>query len=661
MRVGALVIHASVFAGLAIAQPLGPAIENPDKEFLVWGDYKIEVNQYGDLGRNWPTPDLVWDQYQILKRQAEANPEPPNTLRTVLLVLPHLVATAVREDEDGTQTIIGTRHSEMDASDVKWVIDQWRQFEEMVYVYSGGNAWVRTDIKVIDEPVAVTTDEDWGFWAGQQRELLDRYIPFNRGDYQSYNSIYSSIGLNAGPHGGTVGGVGGIKGCGTSDTAYYGRDGWKPNRTGYVVLHEWLNQQCSATSNMMPYPEDESLWNNYVLHKIGYREDVELDDWPWLSLRRDTMTQIIRPGMWRRWTAIDPYRSAPIGQWSVFGPFEAGLARELSTAPESLGVRLAEPMQAHSHFDLVSALENAGAAALAPGVFYLRTFVESDGQQEVRLWAAADESFELWLNGVRIRQGTGWNYSEDDGQLFEKVAYVTLPKGISTLLLVLPNTDDRAEFRVRFCDLDGSGRQPRGVSTFTERGGQTILPLGEPMVHDFAHPRFYAWADINDMPWTKLPRIGEEELGKLTGIDSLRIVTTAPARVSADGEEYEPCQHIFLDVPGGSVSSARLDVPHEDQASLDNDLDFNWESMAWLRVPNLPGPEKDVLLLRFDVAEPLMHLLRTTGRPANESIVGWMLIEHKLVYVVLVDLSIDDGWNSGGALNLLSMAPVFEQ
>jgi len=641
----------AVLAAISPAQPLGPPIENPSEQYLVWNDYKIEINQYGDLGRNWPTPDLVWEQFSLLKAKADANPEPPNTLRAVLLVIPHIVATAVREDG----TVVGERSSEMNAAEIKSALDQWRQFEEMVFVYSGGNAWLRTDIKVIDEPVEAQTNEDWVFWPGQQRELLDRYIPFERGEYQSYNSIYTSKGLNGDPHGGTIGAVGGIKGCGTSDNAFYG-DGWLDFRTGYVALHEWLNQQCSATSNMMPYPDEEALWNNYVLHKIGYREDAQLDRWPWLSARRDTMTQIIRPGMWRRWSAIDPYESLAIGEWLLFGPSEAtpaDVAREISAAPDDEGRPVSMPMEKYTHFNLAQA--TGATEPPGPGTYYFRICIDSDARREVRLWAGADERFQLWLNGVMVRDGWGWTYSDDDGRLVEKAAYPTLERGVNTLVLALPNTTGPVEFRVRLCETDGSGRQPAGVTALATLRGRTPGPLAEPVVHDFAEPRFYSWAEVNDMPWTKLPRIGEAELRALTGIRTLDLVTNGSARTSPEGEVYEPPQHLFLDVPEGSVTSPRLDTPAEDAAALDNDLDFNWESMAWLRVPDRPGREKDLLLLRFDVAEPLMHLLRTRARPGQESIVGWLLEDHKLAYVLLVDLDVPGTPKS--ALELLMEAP----
>ncbi|TAH35787.1 MAG: hypothetical protein EYC70_12225 [Planctomycetota bacterium] len=643
-------------AGAAAAQaPLAPPIENPSGRYLVWGDYRIELNQYGDLGRNWPTPDLVWEQFALLRRKARANPEPPNTLRAVLLVLPRVEATAVRRDGDRA-VVVGRRTAEMTAAEVKWAIDQWRQFEEMVYVYSAGNAWLRTDVRVIDEPVAVETDENWEFWAGQQRALLDRYWPFERGDYQSYNSIYCSKDLGANPHGGTIGAVGGIKGCGTSDTAWYG-ESWKPNRTGYVALHEWLNQQCSATSNMMPYPDQEALWNNYVLHKIGYREDTALDDWPWLSMRRDVMMHVIRPGMWRRWTAIDPYVSTAIGRWMIFGPTESGRARALTAAPDADGVLVELEMGKYTHFDLAAARAPGGEQpAIVPGTYYFRTGLAAEERKEVRLWAGADERFQLWLNGVQVRDGWGWNYAEDDGCLIEKVIYATLERGLNSLVLALPNVDLRVELRVRLCDTDGSGRPPAGVSAVPVRGGREPLPLAaQPAPPDFRRPRFHAWAEINDQPWTKLPRLGETELRQLTGIGRLALRTAGAPRRNADGEEYEPPQHLFLDVPEGSVSSPWTAQPSEDAARLDNDLDFNWESLAWLRVPARSGPEKDLLLLRFDVAEPLLHLLRTAGRPAHESLVGWVLVEHKLAYAALVDLDLQEEPDS--ALGLLSKRP----
>ena len=654
LRTIALISCLTVAPAVTLAQPLAAPIENPTGQYLVWGDYKIEINQYGGLGRNWPTPDLIWEQYEILKKKAEANPEPPNTLSAVLLILPRIEATAVKR-ENGNEIVVGHKTAEMTSAEIKWAIDQWRQFEDLIYVYSGGNAWLRTDIKVIDEPVEVKTSEKWIFWAGQQRELLDKYIPFERGDYQSYNSIYCSNGIGASPHGGTIGAVGGIKGCGTSDTAFYGA-ARRGNRTGYVALHEWLNQQCSATSNMMPYPDKETLWNNYVLPKIGYREDVELDDWPWLSMRRGTMMHAIRPGMWTRWTAIDPYISRAIGRWGVFGATEGGRARELTAAPDSASVLAEMRMEKYTHFNLATARPSSEAGVeIEPGTYYFRTYVEADEQKEVRLWAAADERFQLWLNGVMIRDGWGWYYSKDDGKLFEKVTYATLEQGVNTLLLVLPNDKPPVEFRVRFCDTDGSGRPPNGVTTFPFLGERRTVALAEPVVHDFKHPRFYTWADINDQPWLKLPRLDEAALRELTGIDTLEIRTKGAPRKDKKGKEYLPPQHLFFDVPQSAVTSPWIPDPAEDNARLNNDFDWNWKSLAWLRVPGRPGPEKDVLFLRFDVAEPLMHLLKTKGRPASESIVGWVLVEHKLAYVVLADLDLPEAPET--PLGLLSRPP----
>jgi len=159
---GALALLAAAPATAQLAEK----IVNPTGKYLVWNGYKIEVNQYGDLGRDWPTPTLVWEQFAQLKEKARGNPDPPNTLRAVLLILPNIEATAYRKEGD-KEIVVGTKSARMTSAEIKWALDQWRQFEDMVYVYSGGNAWLRTDIKVIDEPVPVKTDEKWGFWSGQ--------------------------------------------------------------------------------------------------------------------------------------------------------------------------------------------------------------------------------------------------------------------------------------------------------------------------------------------------------------------------------------------------------------------------------------------------------------------------------------------------------------
>lgn len=654
-RVGFAGLLVLSVVGVARAQ-MGEKIVNSTGQYLVWGDYKIEVNQYGDLGRDWPTPKLFWEQYAKLQAKARANPKPPNTLRAILLIVPHIEATAVRKDGE-REVVVGTKKTSMSPADIKSAIDQWRQFEDMVYAFSEGNAWLRTDVKVIEEPVKVQTDENWSFWTGPQRELVDKYLPFNRGDHQSYNAIFcSNDGLNAEIHGGTLGAVGGIRGCGTSDNAWFGEGRWT-NRTGYVCLHEWLNQQCSATSNLMPYPDGEALWNNYVLHKVGYREDIELDDWPWISMRRDTMRFIIRPGMWRRWSGIDPYESRAIDRWVVFGPTGPDRARELSAAPATDGKIIEQRMEKYTHFNLAEARPASGEKpAIGPGTYYFRTYVKSAERQEVRLWAGGDERFQVWLNGVMIRDGWGWNYSDDDGRLFEKATYPTLEAGVNTLVLVLPNTNELVEFRVRFCDTAGAGYQPKGVAaSATLSKKETPVALVVPVVPDFRAPRFHKWAEVNGDPWLTLPQLDEAALRELTGISSLEIVLTGAPRKDREGNEFTPEQHLFLRVPKEAVSSPWIAAPAEDNAKLNNDLDFNWKSLAWLRIPERSGQEKDLLLLRFDVAEPLMHLLRTKGRPANESIVGWVLVEHKLAYAVLVNLEVTEP--PGTALGLLTKQP----
>ena len=652
-----MVASAQADAGEELRGRLGPPIENPTGTYLVWGDYKVEINQYGGLGRDWPE-EIVWEQYEVLKKKAEANAEPPNTIKAVLLVCPIVEATAYKK-EGGREVAVGTKLSTMRSDEVKWALEQWRQFAEMIYVYSEGNAWLRTDIKIVDKPLKVRTNENYGFWSGPKREWLDTYIPFERGEYQSYNSIYSDRGLAAGPWGGTLGAVAGVKGCGTSDNLWIARGKEVDGRHGFIYLHEWLNQQASATSNMMPYPDKEALWNLYILEKMGYRNDKKLRDWPWLISHRDVMRFAIRPGMWRRWTPIDPYKSLAIGEWVMFGPTDKpGLAREASVSPASRGMIVRMKMETYTHFDITKASARE-KPVITDGTYYFRTYVESDEAKEVRLWAAADERFQLWLNGVMVRDGWGWNYSQDDGQLFEKVTYAAVQKGVNTLVLVLPNvsekSSDKVEFRVRFCKTDGSGEQPEGVTALaTLDGGKEPLGLKELVVHDFKRPTLYTWADVGDDPWLSLPRLDEAALRELTGVSGLKIVTDGAPREDEKGK-WQPKQHLFLDVPKGAVASPWMAEPAENNAKLNNDLDYNWKSVAWLRVPGRAGPEKDVLFLRFDVAEPLMHLLRTKGRPANESIVGWVLVERKLAYVVLVNLDIDKAPES--ELGLLSKEP----
>ncbi|KAA0217513.1 MAG: hypothetical protein DYG94_00085 [Leptolyngbya sp. PLA3] len=78
----------------AAGQTLGGLIVNDGRRYLVWGDFKIEVHQHEDLGRNRPTPTLVWEQYEMFEARARANPDPPATLHAAALVLANIEATA---------------------------------------------------------------------------------------------------------------------------------------------------------------------------------------------------------------------------------------------------------------------------------------------------------------------------------------------------------------------------------------------------------------------------------------------------------------------------------------------------------------------------------------------------------------------------------------
>ncbi len=630
------------------AQPM-PEIVNTTGTYLVWNDYKIEINQYGGLGRDWPH-DIVWEQYEFLKKKARANASPPNTIRAVLLVCPTTEATSFKKEDD-KWVEAGTTTTAMTTAEVKWALDMWREWEEIIYVYSGGAAWQRTDIKVIDEPLKGRINERGRFWSGVKRDLLDKYMPFERGDYDSYNSIFNAKGLSVPRWGGTFGADFGPKGCGSSDNAWLGR-AETDERHGFVFWHEWINQMCWASFNVMPYPRE--LVRQYVSARKGYRPDP-INAWPRITTKRDMMRFVIRPKMWERWTVIDPYISPAIDTWEVFGPFEeTNKAREIS-ALTTPGLPVRVKLGTYDHFNLGKA-EPAGESAgwtkpeIAQGTYYFRTYVASQTKQEVRLWAGADERFQLWLNGVMVRDGWGKLRSTDKRQLVEKVTYTTLEAGVNTLVLVLPNVDEKSkkqvQFRVRFCGTDGSGELPEGVQCNPAGMAGTIVPLKEPPVHDFKNPKLYTWAEVNDDPWLKLPRLDEAALRDLTGIETLTIKTEHVVETKTvtgkDGNEVEQqikaMQHLFLDVPAEAVASPRVAEPTENAEGLDNDLDYNWESLAWLRVPGLEGKQKDLLLLRFDVAEPLMHLLKTKGRPGNESIVGWVLADCKLAYVVLVEL-----------------------
>jgi hypothetical protein len=129
--------------------------------------------------------------------------------------------------------------------------------------------------------------------------------------------------------------------------------------------------------------------------------------------------------------------------------------------------------------------------------------------------------------------------------------------------------------------------------------------------------RLCDFAEVMDEWPTRLPRLGHEELERITGVGSIEPVI-------GQFEEGGPC-YLFIDLPDSLHSSTTLSEPKPEESALNNQLslDPRWglESMAVVRIPG----KMDLLFLRMDAAQALLSSIRTEQeRPANRCVVGYV-------------------------------------
>ena len=577
-----------------------------------WDIYRIHLNRHGNLMRNWPGAE-AWSEYELLKARALACGERPNIIDVWVPIVRGLEARWLREG-DSSPCIVRDRLSD---DEVAEIIRQYRRFEELVFVYSGGRAKLHSEITIINDALRPTVRGNW-FFPGPFKEFAQRYRPFARGEFDSVIGFFPPGSLPLGMWGGTYGADWGLWGAGNSNNAWL--RGY-PQRHGFVIWHEWLNQWNWCTRNVMGYPRD--LWNLYIFSRTGYEPDP-LPDWPWITSHRDVMRHYISPRMWRRSTMIDPHRSQPIRTWWLLGPFRGDEA--LAALPPDAGLRW-RPFRAPEgeYVDLRQATD------AQPGeVVFLQALVESAKKQEVRLWTGSDGELAVFANGKLIKRWPGLR-APAGGHLQERCNYVELEKGINRIVLQARRPKgERWEVFARLAASDGSGEMPQGVRvlrSLAELVPERLVPTKRTEPINWRNPKHYDWSAVRDDPWTMMPRVDDEALRQLTGIADLELVAMGA--------------YVLVDVKGSKrVLSPVLENGDPNDFRLNNELNTRAESMAVVRfAQGADGSDgRDLVLVRIDAADVALNLLkhpRNSKRPEPaKALIGWGIVDWK-VFLVL--------------------------
>lgn len=148
-------------------------------------------------------------------------------------------------------------------------------------------------------------------------------------------------------------------------------------------------------------------------------------------------------------------------------------------------------------------------------------------------------------------------------------------------------------------------------------------------------PGMHRWRDVGADWMRLLPQLEERDLRSITRLEDLRLTLHQPAansHVVWALQTSSPVESPYVSGDPLQASPAldnvmawgRLPGPGRIDDPLAGYRDAPLESLAWLRSPRADRGQRDLLLLRVDVAPRLLERLRVTGRPAADSVVGYV-------------------------------------
>ncbi|MEK6644885.1 MAG: hypothetical protein AABZ08_13355 [Planctomycetota bacterium] len=311
--------------------------------------------------------------------------------------------------------------------------------------------------------------------------------------------------------------------------------------------------------------------------------------------------------------------------------------------------------------DLARLFPNAGwARAVAT------SWVYSPTDQEVRMWLGQNDGLALWLNGECIHRGdyySAGNY-EDRNIVDTVCGFANLKQGWNELRAVVeswPAPRDRGwGFSVRFCTWEN--KPVDGLAYRYEAPTDDVAPrhaLPEVGKH-------YVWNDVKSDFVARLPKLGEQELEKITGVRGLGVCGEVQGArgyvgfLAADRTDRQGYR---------SVRSAwRMDA--DSDTTLNNVMDVRRESVAAFRYVR-DGKPRDLLMMRVEAVPTYLRLLNepTTTRDSfgtatpSERILGyaWVRAGESMIPYVVADVLLSEKaeWPMDEEDVLNPLAPVY--
>ncbi len=633
---------------------------------VAWGDYRVEVNEQGNLGRIYL--QRGYGEFDAMLRRAEASGVQPNVWKVALLLVPTFDVTWKDHRGEEHRTVATLTPEQMEHAR-----ECFRTLSQYATAYTGGHLKFATTEFVFPEPVVLVTgpnQKGFFFPPPLKEQMIESFPDWRPEEFDSVVCIFPPGDMPTDAFGRSWGQLHGPLKAGNANIAYVAERIAAGGHFSIVMQHEWLHQAESVMTQNLGYL---GLPNLHDAGLCGYRPG-QLDQPQWLAWNRDFMFRLYRPAMWhkadmnsRSWSRPAPkFDGGFLRRWLVRGPFpneeKAGLDvdfldGEADVIPKPAG-ETAFPIEDNTAWHAVDApalfaplAENATeeqreqraeqedivnfARAFKPNansVAYAHVYVQAERTEEALLWLGSDDGVKVFFNGLVVhRHRVDRGVAKD----LDRVP-VMMKKGWNRLLVKVDQGGGGWGFCARLSAPDG--RPIEGLTTALElpEGARVEAGTLVPVEWD---GKLYAWDDVKDDAWGRLPQLDQQMLRAMTGLDELAI-ETAPG---------------VLCVDPGTTSSVRSPVLGEldagdgrrdaGEARLNNQLTYANESLAWIRYRARTNDERftssrrDVLLVRWDVIDPWMSWLRSRSSvAAGRSLAGYVAVNKQVAYVVYTDL-----------------------
>lgn len=264
---------------------------------LRWGDYKIQLNEWGNIERIYEATG-GWDEFRTRWERAQDRIAQDQAHVWKVRAQIFRRTDVLYKRDDG---VLIPQRAYINLQQIRFIVESFARFKALVEAFTDGAVEVQLTFGVEEEPVFGSYEGDQ-VWSFHPFDAAENYLRcrFNYSDYDAVVYFYHPGLTNSFSFGGTIG-------RSNNATLSYvivanGREGY--TRIGHTeaLLHEWLHQIENTWSRFgYGLADGSALPNLHAAEQNGYGTDL-IGYTGWFAWIRDFMTYIVTPGMWAKMT-----------------------------------------------------------------------------------------------------------------------------------------------------------------------------------------------------------------------------------------------------------------------------------------------------------------------------------------------------------------------